>query len=129
MSLAKQMRAKVAADANLAFAGHGYRLDLNPLEDRVDETGFILWSGDGDAAVPVATGRAVGDDLLLDETSAFPGGADDLRRLVGDLLQGDPAGRRPPGRVGADRRRGGPMCPPSSPTRVSSSEQLPRNPP
>jgi hypothetical protein len=95
MSLAKQMRAKVGADANLAFAGHGYRLDLNPLEDRVDETGFILWSGDGGEAVPVATGRAVGDELLFDESGAFPGGADDLRRLIGDLLQGDPVETRP----------------------------------
>ena len=95
MSLARELRERFAAaeDANLEFRRAGYRLALNPIKDRFEELGFILWQeeADGDLA-PVATGRAVGDELVLDGETATGPELADLEAVVADLLAGEPIG-------------------------------------
>ena len=92
MSLAKDIRDRVAADANLEYARDGYRLSLNPIEDRHTEIGFILWRDAGDTPAPIASGRAIGDDLIVDEGSAYDG---DLEALLAGLLETDPTAVAP----------------------------------
>ena len=93
MSVAKDMQ-KIASergDANLEFAGGGYRLTINPIEDRFHELGFILWQEEaGGGQAPVATGRAVGGELVLDGASATDHDRADLEATIGTLIAGDP---------------------------------------
>ena len=91
MSLAKDLRDRVNTDPNLEFAGGGYRLSLNPIEDRHTETGFVLWHDQGGAPAPIASGRAVGDDLVVDR-SDYDG---DLEALIRDLIAGEPVAVSP----------------------------------
>ena len=92
MSVAKNIQRLVSerGDANLEFAGDGYRLSLNPVESRFDEIGFILWGDDGGGPVPVATGRAVGDRLVVDGEARGLRGAADLTGVIASLIAGEP---------------------------------------
>ncbi len=90
MSIAEELRQRVGPDANLEFASGGYRLSLNPLEDCFDETGFILWREEATGPVPVATGRAVGDELIVEDAAAYDGKAGTLESLIAALIQGEP---------------------------------------
>ena len=92
MSLAKDIQDRVAADANLEYARDGYRLSLNPIEDRHTEIGFILWRDADGAPAPIASGRAIGDDLVVDQGSAYDG---DLEALLARLLETDPTAVAP----------------------------------
>ena len=92
MGVAEDMQ-KIASehgDANLEFAGDGYRLSLNPIEDRFDEIGFILWREEAGGAAPVATGRAAGDRLVLDDELANPRRHADVSAVISSLIQGEP---------------------------------------
>jgi hypothetical protein len=92
MSVAKEMQRLVAerGDANMEFARGGYRLALNPVEDRFDQVGFILWQEEDGGTVPVAAGRAAGDELVIDGAPASGRETADLEAVIGDLLAGDP---------------------------------------
>jgi hypothetical protein len=96
------MRRLVAerGDASLEFAREGYRLSLNPIEDRFDEVGFILWQQAADGTtVPIATGRAAGDELVLDGESAADRELADLEAVIATLIAEEPAS---PPRAGAN---------------------------
>jgi len=88
MGVAKDIQRLMSerGDASLEFAGDGYNLSLNPIEGRFHEIGFILWADDGGGLAPVATGRAVGDDLVFDG-DAPPGNA---AAVIAALLEGEP---------------------------------------
>ena len=90
MGLADDMYERIAAhgNASIEYAAGDYRLSLNPIEDRYQETGFILWWQDASGSVPVAVGRAVGKDIVLDDTTAFDGSQDDLEEVLASLLGG-----------------------------------------
>jgi len=93
MSVAKDIQHRLANNANLEFTRDGYRLSLNPIEDRHHEIGFILWrDADGDP-LPIASGRTAGDDLVVDDASNYDG---DIESLISTLLQGDPVSVNPP---------------------------------
>ena len=78
-------------DASLEFAREGYRLSLNPIEDRFDEIGFILWEDDaGGSPAPVAVGRAVGDELVLDGEPGDRREVADLGAVISSLIEGEP---------------------------------------
>ena len=78
-------------DANLEFASGGYRLTLNPVEDRFDEVGFILWRDEaGGGPTPVAVGRASGDRLVLDGEPDGPGTHADVSAVISSLIRGEP---------------------------------------
>ena len=96
MGLADDLAERVAVHhgANLEYVAGEYRLALNPVEDRYDETGFILWRQDESgatpdaipAAMPAAVGRAVSGELIWDDTAGFDGSRDDLVNLLQSLL-------------------------------------------
>ena len=93
MGVAEDMQklASEHGDANLEFAGDGYRLTINPIEDRFHELGFILWQEEaGGGQAPVATGRAVGDELVLDGAPAADRDRADLEAMIATLIAGDP---------------------------------------
>ena len=77
-------------DANLEFARDGYRLTLNPIEDRFDEVGFILWREEAGGAVPVAVGRAIRDHLVLDGEPTTLARTTDLQAVIASLIAGEP---------------------------------------
>jgi hypothetical protein len=91
MSVAGDMQRIVSerGGANLEFAGEGYQLSLNPVEDRFDEVGFILWREEGGGPAPVAVGRAVGDRLVLDDGGG-PGTHADVSAVISSLIGGEP---------------------------------------
>jgi hypothetical protein len=76
-----------AGDASLEFAREGYRLSLNPVAGRFDEVGFVLWQeeADGDLA-PIAAGRAVGDEVILDGEPGSGRELADLEAVIASLL-------------------------------------------
>ena len=92
MGVAERLHDLVAkrGDANLEFARDGYRLALNPIEDRFTELGFILWREEADGALtPVATGRALGDELVLDGAPAAGDESADLEAVIAALVDGE----------------------------------------
>ena len=93
MSVAKDIRTRLADNAHLEFARDGYRLSLNPVAGHYDEIGFILWRDADGGPVPVASGRAAGDDLVVDDASGYDG---DIEVLISTLLQGEPVAVDPP---------------------------------
>ena len=99
MSLADRLLDMVTerGDATLEFVRDEYRLTVNPVEDRIDEVGFIIWREDARGSEPVVTGRAKGDALLLDDPDAYDGSQTDLSTLVERLLDGDPVPTPLPG--------------------------------
>lgn len=102
MALADEMRRLIDERAdrnqNLAFAGEGFRLDLNPIEDHWDQAGFILWADDGQAAPRLAAaGRALPDGVRVDGAEGYDGSQDDLLALLGRLLAAGPAAVGSPG--------------------------------
>jgi hypothetical protein len=93
MSVASEMvdRVRERGEANLEFAREGYRLSLNPIEDRLEEIGFILWREDGAGGLePIATGRAADDRLLLDGDPTTRRETADLEAVIGSLLAAEP---------------------------------------
>jgi hypothetical protein len=90
MSVAQRIQDLVAeqGDANLEFAREGYRLSLNPVADHYDQVGFILWQqeGDGDLA-PIAVGRAIGDELVLDGEPGSGRELADLEAVIASLIE------------------------------------------
>ena len=93
MSVAADMLELVSkrGDANLEFARGGYRLSLNPIEDRFDEVGFILWQEEPTGALaPVAVGRAVRDHLVLDGEPTTLGKTANLQTVIASLISGEP---------------------------------------
>ena len=93
MGVAADMQKLVSerGDANLEFAREGYRLSLNPIEDRFDELGFILWRQEADGGLaPIATGRAVGDQLVLDGSPATGRELTDLEAVIATLIADEP---------------------------------------
>jgi len=90
MALADDIYERVSAhgNASVEYAAGDYRLSLSPIEDRYQETGFILWHQTAGGAVPVAVGRAVNKDIVLDDMTAFDGSEDDLAGVLATLLSG-----------------------------------------
>lgn len=92
MDLATRMHDIVSerGDATLEFARDGYRLSLNPIEDRFNELGFIIWREEQTGGMtPVATGRAVDDQLLLDGEPAEGEGLTSIAGMIAALLEGE----------------------------------------
>ena len=78
-------------DASLEFAGEDQRLTLNPIEGRFHEIGFVLWAEEaGGALAPVATGRAVEDDLVLDGEPEGGRGRSEIEAAIASLIAGEP---------------------------------------
>ncbi len=77
-------------DANLEFAGGDYRLTLNPIEDRFDEVGFILWREEAGGLAPVTVGRAVRDHLVLDGEPTTLARTTELQAIIASLIAGEP---------------------------------------
>lgn len=93
MGVAKDIQRTMSerGDASLEFAGGGHRLSLNPIEGRFEEIGFVLWVEEaGGALAPVAAGRAVGDELVLDGEPAGGAGAADVGSTIASLIAGEP---------------------------------------
>ena len=97
MSLAKRLRDALDANggASVEFAHGQYRLSLNPIEDRFHELGFILWQEDDRGPVPVASGRAIGDAIVVDDAGSF-GGRSNLERVLDELASMPPASAADP---------------------------------
>jgi hypothetical protein len=96
MGVAQQLRELMAErdDASVEFAKEGYRLSLNPIAGHYDRVGFILWQqeGDGDLA-PLATGSAVGDELVLDGEPSSGPELSDLEAVIASLIGEEPGER------------------------------------
>ena len=93
MGIAADMQKLVSerGDPNLEFARDGYRLSLNPVESHFDELGFILWQEEADGhLVPLVTGRAVQDDLVLDGEPGTRGEMSNLEAVIASLMAGEP---------------------------------------
>jgi len=84
-------------DASLEFVRDGHRLTVNPVEDRIDEVGFIVWRDGERGPEPVVTGRAKGGSLFVDDPSSYQGSPTDLSDLVERLVDGDPVPTAPAG--------------------------------
>ncbi len=84
-------------DATLEFVRDGYRLTVNPVADRIDEVGLIIWRDDVRGPEPFVTGRAKGGSLFLDDPASYQGNETDLSNLVDRLLDGEPVPTAPPG--------------------------------
>ena len=84
-------------DATLEFVRDGYRLTVNPVKDRIDEVGFIVWREDDRGPEPIVTGRAKGKSLLVDDPGSYNGTPTQLSALVEQLLDGEPVPTPPPG--------------------------------
>ena len=93
MGVAADMQKLVSerGDKNLEFARGDYRLSLNPVEDRFHELGFILWQQEtGGTLTPIATGRAVDDDLVLDGSPSTDRELADLEAVIATLIEEGP---------------------------------------
>ncbi len=77
-------------DATLEFTRDGYRLTVNPVKDRIDEVGFIVWREAERGPEPIVTGRAKGKSLLADDYGSYDGTPSELTNLVERLLDGEP---------------------------------------
>ena len=93
MGVAADMQKLVSerGDKNLEFARGDYRLSLNPVEDRFDELGFILWQQEtGGTLTPIAAGRAVNDNLVLDGSPSTDRELADLEAVIATLIEEGP---------------------------------------
>jgi len=88
MSLAQTMRDRVAEQlgANLEYRRDGYRLAINPIQDRPSEVGFILWQETPEGLSPVVAGHTAGDELVLDGDAERTVAPRDLNAVVAALL-------------------------------------------
>ncbi len=99
MSLAKRLREAVdkSGGTGVEFAREGYRLSLNRIDDRFHETGFIIWRQDEVGLVPVASGRATGDAIAVDDWGPFAN-----RSALEEAIAGLADGERIPVAGGGD---------------------------
>ena len=90
MSLAKRLRDAVdrSGGAGVEFARGGYRLTLNPIDDRFHELGFILWREEEGGLAPVASGRASGDAIAIDDAGPYADRAA-LEEAIDELAAGE----------------------------------------
>ena len=95
MTLAKDLWDRVEPDANVELERDDYRLSLNPIKDRPHELGFIIWQAEAGGLTPVASGRAVGDDVVIDDGGRFDSDRTGLEQLLRDLLDGQPVAVSP----------------------------------